>query len=131
MSEWKEYTGSINNVNDIINSGQDIAYKYSTEGDQFIMPRCKDRNVIKNILLASGYYLICNPHPRADMICQQARTGQPVWVKLSAVPNSMHTHIINNTCDIVLSRASYSVFVTCKPVWDIPDAEYSFTPFKD
>jgi len=56
------------------------------------------------------HYLICNPHPLADMISRQAYTGQPVWIK-------------------VKHYAEHPVVMSTKPNWNIPNAEYSFTPF--
>ena len=70
-------------------------------------------------------YLICNPHPLADMICQQARTGQPVWVKSSRILSPSATH------EFIEARLDCSIYVTTKPCWDIPNAEYSFTPFEE
>jgi hypothetical protein len=61
--------------------------------------------------------LICNPHPLADMICQWARTGQPVWVRYE-----MQWDRKDNTIEID---------ETTTPNWNIPNAEYSFAPFKD
>lgn len=56
-----------------------------------------------------------NPHPYADMICQQARTGQPVYIRHKG------------NVDINL----YHREVTNTPNWNIPNAEYSFTQFED
>lgn len=61
-------------------------------------------------------YLICSPHPLADMICQWARTGQPVWVR---IPVSYERY---GYCYITYGA-------TNTPDWNIPGAEYSFTPF--
>jgi len=54
-----------------------------------------------------------NPHPLADMICQWARTGQPVWFKDKE--NGKVTGPVTKGID-----------------WDELDFyEYSFTPFED
>lgn len=64
------------------------------------------------------HYLICDPHPLADMICQQARTGQPVWVRQSYYDQAEEHH-------------GAKIFTTTIPDWNIPGAEYSFTEFKE
>lgn len=66
-------------------------------------------------------YLICEPHPYADMICQWARTGQPVWVRYAKVCHFGQT-------------SEYEIcnqIATPTPDWNIPGAEYSFTPFEE
>ncbi len=66
-------------------------------------------------------YLICDPHPYADMICQWARTGQPVWVRYAKVCHFGQT-------------SEYEIcnqIATLTPDWNIPGAEYSFTPFEE
>lgn len=126
MSEWKKYIGSDEQIAEmnaaIINSDNGI----------LVSLRDKNTKIIYGGLYSYKFdkYLICNRHPLADMICQQARTGQPVYVKLSDIPNSMHTHFIN-TFSLVLARPCYSVYVTNKPDWNIPNAEYSFTSFDE
>lgn len=114
MSEWKEYNGSPSQVDSITQSKTDIAYILGNE--QYSMPPCRDRRVVKNVLLCASHYLICNPHPLADMICQQARTCQPVWVRKLF------------ECGI---EKEWQMFVTTTPDWNIPNAEYSFTEFKE
>ena len=106
MIEWKEYTGSDEQIAEITNSRVEIFLKYTNGVGRF-----------KSSLFVGDWqhpllthYLICNPHQLADMICQQARTGQPVWVKKYS--NSFG-------------------YITTEPDWNIPNAEYSFTPFDD
>ncbi len=126
MTEWIAYTGSDEQIAEMQEAQHGVLFKGDTEIYDVSDMVCVD-SYIKNIGIT--HYLICNPHPLANMICQQARTGQPVWVKLSAVPNSIYTHFIN-TFALVSAHAGYSVYVTNKPDWDIPDAEYSFEPFE-
>ncbi len=66
------------------------------------------------------HYLICNPHPYADMIRQWAKTGQPVWVK---------TFIDGSYTGLPIKDSS--IYVTNTPDWNIPGAEYSFEPFEE
>ena len=108
MAEWIKYDGSIiqiaemrNCENGFILRSSDHMYEHQIiySDDDF---SCIDTFNVSN-------YLICNPHPLADMICQQAMTGQPVYVKK------------------YLDSFEYS---TITPDWNIPGAEYSFTPFR-
>ena len=62
------------------------------------------------------HYLICNPRPHAKMIKQWAQTGQPVWIRECRSPGA---------------KTRSFVYETYNPDWNIPGAEYSFTPFVD
>ena len=79
------------------------------------------------------HYLICNPHPRREMIKQQADTGQPVWVKLiGTIPAG--ALVVGDTIDCIFATNSsevIAVFKTNSPDWNIPNAEYSFTSFEE
>ena len=88
MSEWIEYTGSDEQIAEIesafLKSGFIVTKKNGSiseiiQGTQqlakgFVLYNFEQVWVVKR-------YLICNPHPLADMICQQAMTGLPVWIK--------------------------------------------------
>jgi len=113
MTEWKEYNASPGQVDFITQSKVDTAYITGTE--QYTMPPCRDRYVVKNVLRGASHYLICNPHPLADMICQQAHTGQPVWVRTRNYEGTAWCYYPPTTT----------------PNWNIPVAEYSFTEFKE
>ena len=117
MSEWKIFDGSdeqIKELNKAINHSSSGVLLKLKNGTQII---------IRSHLYAYDFaeYLICNPHPRADMICQQARTGQPVWVSIAF--------------DIgigELEKVEYRhLEPTTTPDWNIPGAEYRLTPFDD
>ena len=62
----------------------------------------------------------CSPHPYVDMICQWAHTGQPVWVRFAII---IHEDGLT-TRRVVTDETNF-------PNWNIPGAEYSFTPFED
>ena len=112
MTEWIEYTGSdeqIKELNSAINSNSNGVLLKLKDGTQ---------TIIRSHLYGYDFvaYLICNPHPLAGMICQQARTGQPVWLRKLF------------ECGI---EKEWQMFVTTTPNWNIPGAEYSFTEFKE
>jgi len=113
MTEWNKYNGSPCQIDFITQSKTDIAYILGDE--QYSMPPCRDRHVVKNVLRAASHYLICNPHPLADMIHLQALTGQPVFVKVD-----------RDSCENKINM----IYVTTTPDWNIPGAEYSFSSFE-
>jgi len=124
MSEWKEYIGSKEQIAEM-KASRDVIIRFKSSYE-LLRSSCFVDDF--NDRLAYGtvtHYLICNPHPYADMICQQARTGQPVWIKISGFsPISMKF-------DKFFYHITYSVYVTTTPDWNIPNAEYSFTPFEE
>lgn len=113
MSEWKKYTGSDKQIAEMCgaDNGWIVMFYDSTQSE--IHNGYPGKNV--NMHAIKGY-LLCNPHPLADMICQQARTGQPVWIKVD-----------RDSCGNKINM----IYVTTTPDWNIPNAEYSFTEFKE
>ena len=86
MTEWIEYTGSDAQIEEIltakhgfiVDSQVSIFHKplpgnYKGLGAEYLRGHFSEYGVTA--------YLLCNPHPLADMICQWARTGQPVWYR--------------------------------------------------
>ena len=129
MTEWKEYTGSDEQIAEMRHSIHGFVARNEDADSSIIKVRFnqvfiegqKDPilpelfpTTLKSWLDAAGttHYLICNPHPLADMICRQARTGQPVWVRIITVGYGA------------------VVMVTTTPDWAL-DAEYSFTEFRE
>lgn len=123
MTEWKEYTGSGEQIEEMWNADGYIL-RFSNKVDNRIRnakeswsasfhfyEHCREAKHVT-------HYLICNPHPLEDMICQQARTGQEVWVR---IPVSYERY---GYCYITYGA-------TTTPDWNIPGAEYSFTEFKE
>jgi len=112
MAEWKEYAGSDEQIEEMANGF--IFRDHNNEECNLIyrLDQFMDSDQMKKLLNACGAksYLICEPHPYADMIKRWADTGQPVWVKIN---------------DYTKTR-----YMTTKPDWNIPNADYSFKPFK-
>jgi len=107
-AQWVKYDGSEEQIAEMENAKNGFICKNDygyTWGDVYIdWSKCP---------IGATHYLICNPHPYADMICQWARTGQPVWVKEGK------------------NHARPFIYETNTPDWNIPGAEYSFTEFKE
>lgn len=133
MTEWKKYTGAPEQIAEIISAAKQNGFmaRDKTGARLFIdthyrflcFDSATDREIIESALSPFDEYLLCKPHPLADMICQWARTGQPVWIKVVNFRDLLHmVDSVNEIKDKVLK--------TTKPDWNIPGAEYSFTAFK-
>jgi len=115
MAEWKKYIGSDEQIVELNNCKNGLLAKNYLG---YIWPDIYEHFDFAPI--GATHYLICDPHPYADMICQWARTGQPVWVRYAKVCHFGQT-------------SEYEIcnqIATLTPDWSIPGAEYSFTPFE-
>ena len=118
MTEWIEYTGSDAQIEEILTAKH--GFIVDSQVSIFHKPlSIKLANMDKEFLKAHfaeyrvNRYLICHPHQLADMISQWAKTGQPVYCRIHVEGYGLCTSASNT------------------PRWDVPDAEYSFTPFKE
>ena len=117
MSGWIEYTGTDEQVEEMRNAEHGFVVRYS-DGEESGLRDKEHISYNDSLDLVFDFvthYLICNPHPLADMIERQTRTGQPVYIDR---PHTFREY----------ERVRY---VTTTPNWDIPGAEYSFTPFEE
>lgn len=143
MSEWKEYTGSDGQIAQmrqsehgfVARNTSSVSSIMSIKLNQLFISGQKNPylpelfgNKVSEFLNYNNttHYLICDPHPLADMICKQARTGQPVWVKMET---STYWVIAMRGFDLIYQDPVVSVIKSTTPDWNIPDAAYSFTPF--
>ena len=111
MNDWKEYIGSDEQISEIKANIHGYIVR-DTLGR--LSSRVRVAFDLDGVEILPFEYLICNPHPLTDMICQQARTGQPVWWR------NINNHRVFGKCDRLF-----------KP-FDNPSAlEYSFTEFKE
>jgi len=122
QAEWVAYTGSDEQIAEIeaafLHSGfivmkENGGISEIIQGSQPLAKGFVSHNL--NAVWSVKKYLICNPHPYADMARQQLLTGQPVWVRYewrdSTGPN-------------------VETYATDTPDWNIPGAEYSLSEFK-
>lgn len=123
-AQWVKYDGSDERIAEMCNAKHGWVVKY------------EDGDISKAISFGEPMdmecpmeYLICDPHPYAEMICQWARTGQPVYVKVSGgiVPNNS----IFIEDELIIVMPEYFIIKTNKPNWNIPNVDYSFTPFEE
>lgn len=116
-TEWKEYTGSDEQISEIRESCRVAGFTYRM--------RTMDGRICDQVYAQfdlsflkhnrkPAQYLICEKHPLMHMIDTQARTGQPVWIRLSTP-----------------TKFILQDFPTTKPDWNITGAEYSFQPFEE
>ena len=130
MTEWIEYTGSDAQIEEIVNA--EHGFIVESQHSIFNTPPIDlhlggfDGGFIRDkfALTSIKYYLLCEPHPLSAMICQWAKTGQPVWVKVFFATKKTDDY------EFVYANTQYSVYKTTNPDWGIQDAEYSFTPFE-
>lgn len=131
--EWIEYTGSDEQIEEMLDAVENGFLLNSTRAAGVF----KGGDFMSSSHL-SGYleycevthYLICQPHPLADMICQQARTRQPVWIRIKGyLPmNTLHE---DDLVDMLTHRGAV-IITTNKPNWHIPGgAEYRLSPFEE
>ena len=72
---WKQYTGADDQYREMNNASNGILARFingSEEKIQWLSPTTLDRMT---------HYLICDPHPMADMYWQWLQTRQPVFYK--------------------------------------------------
>ena len=151
MSEWKEFTGSPEQIEEIQNSKHGFVARntssvssiMSIKLNQLFISGQKNPylpelfgNKVSEFLNYSNttHYLICDPHPLEDMICQQARTGQDVFVHIAGTIYANYiAHRAAQDMDYFHSyynkKLEATTYITKKPNWHIPGAQYSFTRF--
>lgn len=120
MAEWKKYDGTDEQIAEIENYKGDVAGIFKS-GHQTLRSSLFADDFHEYLKCGSiTHYLLCNPHPLADMIARQAHTGQPVWVR---------TYMDSDYAGLPIVDAL--IQVTTAPDWNIPNAEYRFTPFEE
>ena len=120
--EWIEYTGSDEQIAEIKSASDGVMFEYvGGNVDTSVFKYTKDKYHIDNRLenKAIAKYLICQPHPYADLIKIWADTGCPVWVRYQRTAS--------------YSPVKYETVTdrTNTPNWNILGAEYSLTQFED
>lgn len=144
MTKWTTYTGRDEQIVEMINAKHGfvcrnnetdsgiLSIKYGqlfSDQSEYPILNAMWKGSLKLFIDTNNttHYLICDPHPYADMICQQAMTGQPVWVKMQP---STYWAIAMRGFDLIYQDHVVSVIKSTTPDWNIPNAEYSFIEFK-
>ena len=127
MSEWIEYTGSDEQNRDILGSKADVLFMYSNGvhrlRSSMFTGDWKHRTLT--------HYLICQPHPYADLIKIWADTGCPVWVRPRKPYEFKISDYLNHPTTRLMVDGEGAYLITTTPDWNILGAEYSLTPFND
>ena len=113
MSEWTRYEGTDEQIEEMRNAEHGfITSNTSPIWNKQVVP---NREAVIKLMSEADQYLICDKHPRADMIERWARTGQPVWWR------PKNSEIWGNAsswgCDYI--------------PWHNPGYEFSFAPFEE
>lgn len=126
--QWIKYDGSdkqIAEINDsVMRHGFILRNKYGSISPVIKQPwhvtLIGDRD--------TTHYLICRPHPYADLIDIWRLSGCRVYVRITEY--ELHKHGCREY-QVTYTSNGDTVLVTCKPDWNIPGAEYRLTPFED
>ena len=148
MSEWIKYDGSDKQIREIKSAksylvmGIDIGEECSrfvsgplvwVDTSDHIDQRIRAQSNLKEQMEASNvtHYLICQPHPYADLIKMWADTGCPVWVRPRKPYEFKISDYLNHSTTRLMVDGKGVYLITATPDWNIPGAEYRLTPFED
>ena len=114
QTNWKVYDGSDEQIAEIRKCNHGYIKRFVSGMESMVMT-CDD---YPSFMETPTHYWIIPADPLREMKVRQAQTGQPVWVR---VPTSF----------IRYGYHYITYGATTTPDWNIPNAEYSFTEFKD
>ena len=118
MAKWIEYTGSDEQFEELASAKTIVRVRYANR--QEVNRSCrlfKCERDAKDILQDAIAYLICQPHPYADIIKTWADTGCMIHVR--------------EPIDYAMTGYMYKDYATDQPNWNIPNAIFRLTPFED
>ena len=129
MSEWIEYTGSNEQIEEMKGG---FLYR-TTSGSQSDIALNESNfdsiDHLKTWMRGATHYLAAKPHQYADLIKIWADTGSPVWVKVTK--RNDWVRYIDGVYYKPRAMVHEYLEPTTKPDWNIPGAEYRLTPFED
>lgn len=82
MAEWKKFTGSDDQLKEMKEAEHGWVIRYKDGNESHI--HYGSFNVVFKLLHEPDWYLICEPHPHAEMIHRWVDTGQPVYERPSS-----------------------------------------------
>ena len=137
MSEWIEYTGSDEQLKELLTTKSkfmvDNKWSVFHKPTTLNMPATEDNlNWLAALLRDTKVknYLICQPHPYADLIKIWADTGCPVWVRPTKPYEFKISDYLNHPTTRLMVDGKGVYLITTTPDWNIP-GEYRLTPFED
>ena len=137
MSEWIEYTGSDEQLKELLTTKSkfmvDNKWSVFHKPTTLNMPATEDNlNWLAALLRDTKVknYLICQPHQYADLIKIWADTGCPVWVRPTKPYEFEISDYENHPTTKLMVDHRGVYLITTAPDWNIP-GEYRLTPFED
>ena len=132
--EWIEYTGSDKQIKEMLLAANRHGVMIIHHNGELCPGIFTDSNELaqhldKRTKYPIKMFLLCQPHPYADLIDVWRLSGCPVWVIIEGSANNLNLASMGYT--EYKWTGKYSIFVTTKPDWNIPGAEYRLTPFED
>ena len=140
-TNWQVYTGSDEQINEISSSKNGfvcrnnetesgiLTIKYGqlfSDQSEYPILNAMWSGSLKRFVETNNttHYWIISDDPLREMKIRQAQTGQPVWVRYMSHRFERDEHLGRIMIDYLKTD------VTNRPDWNIPNAEYSFTPFE-
>ena len=119
QTNWTEYTGSDEQIAEMQDCKYGFILLYKDKKQYEILTAQGDFfGNITRLHPDVTHYWIIPADPLREMKVRQAMTGQPVCVRQSYY-------------DPVEEHHGAKVFTTTTPDWNIPNANYSFSPFQE
>ena len=118
QTTWQFYTGSDEQIAEIKSATNGVAIR-TKEFREYIMTEHQSELDIEQYITA---YWIIPDDPLREMKVRWAMTGQPVWVRTPEQNLKVTSQGIS-----CIGRT----YVTTTPDWNIPNANYSFSPFQE
>ena len=129
MANWIEYTGSDEQIREIKANTHGYMVRNIPPITGFIFsPRIRYDFELSGRSEVKFEYLICQPHPYADLIKIWARTGCEVYIRITYQGSKDE---FPELAEHIISVEHIETYCTNEPDWNIPGAEYSLTPFED
>ena len=132
--EWIEYTGSDKQIKEMLLAANRHGVMIIHHNGELCPGIFTDSNELaqhldKRTKYPIKMFLLCQPHPYADLIKIWADTGCPVWVKVTK--RNDWVRYIDGVYYKPRAMVHEYLEPTTKPDWNIPGAEYRLTPFED
>lgn len=124
--QWIKYDGSDKQIEEINNARYGILAKNNFN---HIWPDTYEHFDFAPI--GATEYLICQPHPYADLIDIWRLSGCPVWVRPRKPYEFKISDYLNHPTTRLMVDGKGVYLITTTPDWNIPGAKYSLTPFED
>ncbi len=141
-TKWTEYTGSDEQIAEISSSKNGFVCRnnetdsgvltikygqlFSDQSDYPILNAMWNGSLKRFVETNNTTHLWIIPDdPLREIKIRQSQTGQPVWIKIC----NYDWKSLGMEYQCSWDNDDFTIFETTKPNWNIPGAEYRFTPF--